>query len=175
METLIRSQVSHGALTILKLMNSRGDFFVTECYRRYYADCRSPVEVRECSLPIEEDADGMEVQETEVRRRTEGARKRTTGRQVAVTYRRDNGWRRSPCRRCRRRPCVGLRFSSPPNGRVVSLVVVSGRQYPRLGSSSNADSSHIRPSVPRRFLPVSDVIRCILRNRDWRCGAIGSI
>lgn len=48
---------------------------------------------------------------------------------------------------------------------IVGIVVVSERLAAgiRPEGSSNVDSSHIRMAAPCRFLPVSDVIRCILR------------
>lgn len=46
------------------------------------------------------------------------------------------------------------------------IVVVSERLAAGiLGAPSNVDSSHIRTGASCRFLPVSDVIRCILRIR----------
>lgn len=49
---------------------------------------------------------------------------------------------------------------------IVGTVVVSEQRLAdgiRAEGSSNVDSSHIRRATPCRFLPVFDVIRCILR------------
>lgn len=133
-------------------MNFREDFFVTGSYRRYYAGYRSPVEVRMLSsskTPMEWKYKKPKYEEEQggMRRRMTG--KRSQSRTVATTV-----GVVSPCRRRRRRrPCHRVRFSGPSNG---GVVVVSGRQYPRLEGTSNVDSSHIRSSVPRRFLAISD-------------------